>query len=472
MRQKINGLKSFLIFAGLTGLLVLIASLLPQTLLAEEKFKDTVEVTVYNDDLALIKDQRMLEIPAGNGRIAFNDVAARIDPTSVMFRPLTRTGLRVLEQNYEYDVVGSTRLFQKYIGQKIALTTTKGERIQGYLMGTEGGIILASKPNGGEVSVITGEIQSITFPDLPDGLVTRPTLVWLLHNPSKDAQQPVEVTYLTGGLSWKADYVATVNAGDDRVDLTGWVTLNNQCGVDYKNARLKLVAGDVNRVPDAQPKRAKDFLYNTLEESVADTGFKEESFIEYHLYKLGRPTTLQHNQTKQVELLSATSVAAKKRFIYEGAVNPKKVKVMLEFDNTEKNNLGIPLPKGRIRVQKADSDNSLQFIGEDRIDHTPTDEKVRIYLGNAFDIVGERIRTQVVNVSERSREESYRITLRNHKKEAVTITAIESMRGWPEWKITKADKKYKTTEASMAEFTVDIPPSGETVINYTVRYKW
>lgn len=471
MRRETLPWKVLAVFIGIAGLLVLSLSLFPQTLRAEEKTNNTVEVTVYNENLALVKDQRQMEIPAGIGRVTFNDVAAMIDPTSVMFRSLGNPGLRVLEQNYEYDVVGSAKLLQKFIGQKITLTTAKGETLQGYLMGTEGGIILASQPNGGEVRVVTGNLQSITFPELPSGLVTRPTLVWLLSNPSKADQQPVEVSYLTGGLSWKADYVATVNANDDRVDLTGWVTLNNQSGVEYKDARLKLVAGDVNRVPDEEPTRARDYLMATKQEAAND-GFKEESFFEYHLYKLGRPTTLQNNQTKQVELLSAASVAANKRFIYEGAYQPKKVKVMLEFDNMEKNNLGMPLPKGRIRVQKADSDGSLQFVGEDRIDHTPKDEKVRIYLGNAFDIVGERIQTNVTKVSENSREESFKITLRNHKKEAVTVTAIESMMGWTEWKIVKSDQKYVKTESGKAEFTVAIPAGGEVTINYTVRYKW
>lgn len=439
---------------------------------AKDQPGEGVELTVYNQDLALVKERRVLELPSGVGELRFTDVAALIDPASVWFRSLTDPKVKVLEQNYEYDVISDAKLLQKYLGQKIRLATVKGETYEGYLVGTGANLIIASKPEGGEVKVInSGQIQGIFFPELPGGLVVRPTLVWLLSNPNRAGKQQVEVTYLTGGLSWKADYVATVNQTDDRLDLIGWVTLNNESGSEYKEAKLKLVAGEVNRVIEEKPEAAKVFLMRAAKEEVADAGFEEESFFEYHLYTLGRSTTIKNNQVKQVELLTAASIPVKKLFIYEGAINPDKVKVMLELKNSKENNMGMPLPKGRIRVQKADSEGSLQFIGEDRIDHTPKDEKVRVYMGNAFDIKGERIRTEVRELSKNSREESYRITLRNHKKEPVTVTAVEHLNRWSEWQIIKKDHDFVKTEAGKAEFTVTIPADGEKTINYTVRYK-
>ena len=457
-----------------TGLVLLLLVLLTgglNTLLAEEKPRSSQELTVYNDNLALVKDQRVLEVAAGLGTLKFSGVAALIDPTSVKFKSLSVPGVKVLEQNYEYDIISDLKLLEKYLGQKIRLSTVKGENYDGYLMSTGDNLILAAQPEGGEVKIIkAAQVQAISFPELPGGLVMRPTLAWLISNPGKTGPQQVELSYLTSGLSWHADYVATINQNDDRVDLTGWVTLDNKSGAEYSEARLKLVAGEINRAPEEN--RQKVYNYMMLPEAAAkDSGFQEESFFEYHLYTLGRPTTIKNNQLKQVELLTANTVSAKKLFIYEGAVDAKKVKVMLEFKNSKDNNLGIPLPKGRIRVQKADSEGSLQLIGEDRIDHTPKDEKVRINLGNAFDVVGERVRTNVKEPSKNIREETYQITLRNHKKEAVTITAIENLNRWSEWQIINNDHQYQKIDAGKVEFNVTIPPDGQETINYTVRYK-
>ncbi len=473
--MKIAGLHNKIGFYSLLATLLVIVAISSNSIFALglSQQGESVELTVYNQDLALVKDRRMLEIPAGVGELRFADVAAQIDPTSIWFRSLTEPKVKVLEQNYEYDVISDVRLLQKYLGQKIRLATVKGENYEGYLVSAGDDLIIASKPEGGEVRVIKSvQIQAVFFPEMPGGLVVRPTLVWLLSNPKQAGKQQVEVTYLTRGISWKADYVATVNQNEDRLDLIGWVTLDNKSGSEYKQAKLKLVAGDVNRVPEEERQGVeKLYLMRAAKEEMADFGFEEESFFEYHLYTLGRNTTIKNNQVKQVELLTGTSIPAKKLFIYEGALNPKKVKVMLELKNSKENNLGMPLPKGRIRVQKADSEGSLQFVGEDRIDHTPKDEKVRIYLGNAFDITGERIRTETREPSKNIREESYQITLRNHKKEAVTITAIEHLNRWNEWQIIKKDCDFLKTEAGKVEFTVTIPADGEKVINYTVRYK-
>lgn len=253
---------------------------------ADHREMEGVELTVYNQDLALVKERRIMELPAGFGELRFTEVAALIDPTSVWFRSLTEPKVRVLEQNYKYDVINDRKLLQKYLGQKIRLTTVKGDNYEGYLIGAGANLIIAAKPDGGEVKVIKSEqLQAVFFPEMPGGLVVRPTLVWLLSNPNKAGKQQVEVTYLTRGLSWKADYVATVNQLEDRLDLIGWVTLDNKSGSEYKQAKLKLVAGDVNRVPETmRPEAEKVLLMRATKEEAADAGFAEESFFEYHLY--------------------------------------------------------------------------------------------------------------------------------------------------------------------------------------------
>ncbi|HOJ78337.1 MAG TPA: DUF4139 domain-containing protein [Bacillota bacterium] len=429
-----------------------------------------VQLTVYNQDLALVKDRRVLVLNNGISNYRFTDVASKIDPTSVKFYTPNVTGIRVLEQNYEYDVVNDSKLLQKFLGEKITVVDTKGEVIEGYLLGAGENLVLSSNESGGEVQIIkNSQVKSIRFPELPGGLVVKPTLVWLLQNANKTGEQLVEVSYLTGGLSWSVDYVATINQKDDRVDLTGWVTLNNQSGASYENASLKLIAGKINQVKE-DPNLLRGLMLEKAK-AAGTNSFSEESFFEYHMYTLNRPTSLKNNQIKQVELLSANTVVAKKLFIYQGARDPKRVKTMLEFSNSSANNMGIPLPNGRIRVQKADQSGSLQFIGEDRIDHTPKDETVRIYLGDAFDIVGERIQTEVKEISKNSRELSYRIVLRNHKKEAVTVTAVEEMPYRGDWKITNSSHNYTKKDAAKVEFIVNIPANGEQVITYTVRYK-
>ncbi|HYH03344.1 MAG TPA: DUF4139 domain-containing protein, partial [Bacillota bacterium] len=276
-----------------------------------------VELTVYNQNLALVKEHRTLKLAAGISQVSFNDVAAFIDPTSVKFTASGIPGMRILEQNYEYDVINDTKLLQKYLGAKIKITNLKGETFEGYLISAQNNLIVSTQPGGGEVRIVKADqIQAIVFPELPNGLITKPTLVWLIQNPGKEGEQPVEVSYLTGGLSWKADYVATINESDNRIDFTGWVTLDNQSGRDYPEARLKLVAGDINRVPEDNHLAVREVLYKA-EAAGADQSFEEQSFFEYHLYTLSRPTTLKNYQVKQVELLTAAAIPAKKLYVYE-----------------------------------------------------------------------------------------------------------------------------------------------------------
>jgi hypothetical protein len=426
-----------------------------------------LSLTVYNQNLALVREIRELEIASGVSTLSFTDVAAQIDPTSVHFRSLTDADrLSILEQNYEYDLVGGQKILEKYVDREIRVLTEKGSVFTGKLLSAASDIVIQNQD--GAVQVIkAGAVQHFDFPKLPEGLITRPTLLWLLDNRGVKTHK-AEISYLTEGLNWHAEYVAVADQDDRFIDIGAWVSIENQSGTDYADARLKLVAGDVNRAEEARP------MFRTMALEAYDKGaepqFEEKAFFEYHLYTLQRRATVKNNQTKQISLFPAARTAVKKIFIYDGAQDEKKVRVHLEFKNSKSDGLGLPLPKGKIRVYKKDSDGSQEFVGEDRIDHTPADEKVRIFLGNAFDLAGERVQQSVKQIGKRSREEQYMITLRNHKKEAVEITVIERFQG--DWSITQKSHDFRKKDARTAEFTLPVPPSGESVLNYTVLVQW
>ena len=430
-----------------------------------------VQLTVYNDNLAVVKDRRRMTIPEGQGAVKFSDVAAQIDATSVHFESLSDPiGTQVLEQNYEYDLVNPTKLLDKYLDKEVMLLTRDQAIYTGTLLSqAEGRVIL--RDSEGKLQVVTGgeNLLKVELAGLPEGLITKPTLVWQTYS-AKPGDQLCQVTYMTAGISWKADYVMVVNDKDTEVDLTGWVTLDNQSGATYKDARLKLIAGDVNRAPEPRPimkrMRADAAL---MAESAPAPQFEEKAFFEYHLYTLQRPTTVGQAQTKQVQLLATSDVPAKKIFLYDGSRMGKKVEVKMEFKNSKENHMGMPLPRGRVRAFKADSDGSLEFIGEDQIDHTPKDEQLRILLGNAFDIVGERNQLDHKEVSRVVTEDTWEIKLRNHKQEPVTVTISEPQ--WGDWKVIKSTNQGRKKDARTLEFTVDIPADGEGVITYTVQIR-
>lgn len=432
-----------------------------------------MEVTVYNQDLGLIKDVRTLRLKAGLQDLSVVDVAARIDPTSVHFKSLTAPdAVSVLEQNFQYDLISTQKLLEKYLDKEIELEKNVGlegrkERVKGTLLSVQGGMVLKSD---GKLLVNPG--GSPILPELPEGLLTRPTLLWKLES-SKGGSHETEISYMTGGMSWQSDYVAVANADDTKMDLNAWVTLNNNSGATYKDAKLKLVAGDVNR---ARQDRYEDKLMAVRGASMAakeDRGFQERGFFEYHLYALQRPTTLRDNEQKQIELASAANVPMKKLYIYEGARGSKKVSVMLEFKNTKADNLGMPLPKGRVRVYKKDTDGSLILAGEDNIDHTPKDEKVRVKMGEAFDVVGERKQTDTkLDTRGRRIQESFEIKLRNHKDSDVVVTVVERFHGYLGWRLEAQSHKHEKKDSRTAEFSVPVKKGGETVVTYTVKYSW
>ena len=453
-----------------------------------EAAETNLSLTIYNAGSALVRDRRQFSLEKGFNEIAFSEVAATIDPTSVLFKSLTDPlNTFVLEQNFEYDLVNTSALYEKYLDQQIVVVTDDGTEYRGRLLSVQGGIILQDDRN--EVKVIAGNVQEVSFPELPEGLITKPTLVWHLLA-GQAGPQDVEITYLTGGISWQADYVVLLNSEDNGIDLDGWVTLNNTSGAAYKDAQLKLIAGDLQRLP--QSGLAADEIYFESERAAGAEQVEQREFFEYHLYEIPRPVSVKDNETKQIEFVSASNVPAEKFFVYDGlqcrnnywycrysgypqtdasygiASNPK-VMVMLEFD-TDK--VDADLPRGRVRLYKEDVDGAALLIGEDAIDHTPKGENLRLYIGDAFDIVGERIQTDFRRPSEKRLEEDFEITLRNHKDEDVEIRVVEHLFRWSEWKILHSNADYTKLDSSTIEFRITLPANGETTLTYGVRYFW
>lgn len=438
---------------------------------------------------AIINEWRRLSLGYGPNTIRFQDVARLIDPSTVKFCSLTDEETQVLEQNYEYDLVSREKLLEKYIDMEIILEkefeeTGKIERRQAILVSTAGGIIVNM-----DEEIHLDPAGRIILPKLPGGLITRPTLVWLV-DAKRSGEHLVTVSYETKGIAWNADYIAVIKEADKYLDLAGWVTIDNRSGATYKDAEIKLVAGDVHRA--APPGLRPGVMYEMAEAKEIGRGFVEKPFFEYHLYTLKRPSTLKDNSQKQLELFSPVSdVPCKKILLYYG--NPglysfypspqtdrnlgtqsnKKVDIYLHFRNDERSKLAIPLPAGRVRVYKEDVGNSLEFIGEDTIDHTPKNEEVLLKLGSAFDIVGERKQTDFkVDYTKDWMEESFEIVLRNHKDEDVEVIVKENLFRWINWEITRKSHEYEKVDARTIHFKVKIPRNGEKKITYTVRYSW
>lgn len=438
-----------------------------------------MSLTVYNVNLGLIKDVRDIDLAKGIGNLRFMDVASEIIPPSVAIRSLIDTNsFSILEQNYEYDLLNPQKLLDKYVGKKIKLFNknpyTEREEI-------EEATLLSN--NGGAIYQIDDEITfnypgRVIFPEVPDDLISKPTLVWMFEN-TLTSKQKVEASYLTNGINWHADYVVTLNDKDDMANMSGWVTIENMSGTTYKDAKLKLVAGDVNRVKDERDYEER--MMYAAKAMAAEEQFKEDAFFEYHIYTLQRNSTIKNNQTKQINLVTADDIPVKKEFIFQGTayyyrtqygqpLSNQKVGVYVEIANMEKNNLGIPLPKGTIRIYKNDNEGSLQFIGEDSIDHTPKDEKIKVKLGDAFDVVGSRKQTSWNKIAYDTYEAGFEISLRNHKNEDVVVKVAEPIPG--DWKMISSSHDYVKTEAFTAEFNIPVPKDKEIKLNYKVRMKF
>lgn len=446
--------------------------------------QQSVAVTIYNQNLALVKDQRKVKLNAGLNKLALRDVSAQIRPETALIRSLTSTGsLSILEQNFDFDLLTPQKMLEKYVGRNVGIIKTNPSNgietlEQAQVLSANNGVVLKIGDR-----IETGLPGRIVYHDVPANLRDRPTLVVQLNNKTA-AEQHVELSYLTGGLGWKADYVAELNAAEDKLDLSGWVTLTNTSGTSYRNAKLQLVAGDVNRVPELRP-MAKTMRMDAMA-AEAPAPMAEESLLEYHLYTLDRPTTIAENQTKQVALLSATGVPARKELVLQGAdyyyqssygdLGQKlKVGVFLEFDNKEASKLGLPLPKGVMRVYKKDSAGNAQFVGEDHIDHTPKNESVRLKLGDAFDVTADKKQTDFKKLPNPAKgssafESAYEIVLKNAKKERVTVMVQEPIPA--EWKILKSSHPHEKATSNTAVWKIDIPAEGKATLNYRVQVKY
>ncbi|HEY9868682.1 MAG TPA: DUF4139 domain-containing protein [Candidatus Obscuribacterales bacterium] len=450
-----------------------------------------VSLTIYNQNFGLVKDVRSVDLKEGINYLRFEDVAAMIDPTSVSFESLTAPNAVVVrEQNYQYDLMDPNTILSKSVGKNVKfkqyLPGGQIVELSGVLLNppvatvsdTEGRVStrhqgLVLKTGEGVVLNPSGQAE---LTELPAGLVSKPSLLWKLES-TKAGKHQTEIGYQTAGLNWRCDYVAVSNPDDSQADLTSWVTLDNKSGATYKNASLKLLAGDVHRV---QPPVRPMMMRGAATAAAAPAPqFKEQAFAEYHLYTLKGKTDVNQNETKQLSLFNANNVPTKKLFIFEPEApvvygywregDNQKVKVKLEIENSEANHLGMPLPKGKVRVYKHDQDGALQFIGEDMIEHTPRDEKVRLYIGDAFDLVGERKQTNYQRVSDHVQRMSYEISLRNHKDSAVTIAAVEHSYG--QWKILESSHPYTKKDARTFEFSVKVPARGEVKITYDIEVR-
>ena len=445
---------------------------------------------------ALVRVDRELAIPRGRGTIQFQDVAALIDPTTVKFLSLTDPeGTKVLEQNFQFDLVSQDKLLSRYVDRGISVEQQSGDGVklvEGTLVSSNDGLVI--RGSDGQIHALR-QWNSIRFGELPGGLITRPTLEWDVVS-GRGGTQEARVSYQTGGITWWADYNLVFTPGADAnsgsVDVGAWVSLLNQSGARYQDAKLKLIAGDVNRVQEPRLLRAKMQDMVAMEAASAPAGFEEKAFFEYHMYTLGRPATLPNNSTKQIELFdAATRVPARKRLVYDGTAgmgfygglvqepeygpgSNKQVDVFLTFRNDRNSGMGMPLPAGRMRVSQQDkADGSLEFIGEDAIAHTPKDEDVRVRLGKAFDVVGERRQTDfMVNTKGRVMEEAFEIKLRNHKDQAVEVVVHESLYRWNTWQLVQQSQPFDKKDAQTIEFPVKIAADGEATVTYRVRYTW
>ena len=445
-----------------------------------------VAVTIYNDDLALVKDQRRVQLPTGTSALAFRDVSARMRPETALLRSITApSGLTLWEQNFDFDLLTPQKLLEKYVGHTVQVLRTNPTTGQDtaesatVLAATEGVVLKIGQ------RIETGIPGRLVFDEVPANLRDRPTLVMSLDNTTV-APQDVELSYLTGGLGWKADYVVELGPKEDKLDVSGWITLTNTSGATYRNAKLQLVAGDVNQVQPQLASRVRNMAMAAPAMAMEKRAVAEESLFEYHLYTLARPTTVAENQTKQVALLSATAVPARKELLLRGSdyyyqssqgdLGQKiKVAAYLEFDNKEAAHLGMPLPKGIVRVYKKDASGNAQFIGEDRIDHTPKNETVRLKLGDAFDVTADKKQTDFKKLSASGKnnyvmESAYEIVLKNAKKEPVVVVVQEPMPG--DWQILSTSHPATKGSSNTSVWRIAVPAESSTTLTYRALVKF
>lgn len=462
-----------------------------------------VSLTIYNQNFGVVKERRTVELQSGRTMVIVEDVAQQIDPTTVHFKSLTAPdAVAVREQNYQYDLINPLTMLNKSVGKRVTIRQNLGNgkerELTGIILAPVTATVAQTGEGGGGVSynglviqsddgrIVLNPVGEAQLHEMPEGLVPIPRLVWLVDS-TRAGSHEAEISYMTQGMTWRADYVVVLSEDDKFVDVTGWVTLDNKSGASFENANLQLIAGDVRRIqPPGMGGRPMRMAEKA--DALAAPAFQEESLFEYHLYTLDGTTTVRNNEQKQMTLLSAQKAPCVKKFVYDGRTgfwgifnpdyrpgeqwdtsNYKKVNIIVEVKNS-KPNLGIPLPKGRMRLYKADSRGSLQFVGEDEIDHTPRDETVKLRVGDAFDVVGEHKRTNFRRIAEREVEESFEITIKNHKSEDITVSVIEHL--WADWRILQKSHDFVKRDARTVEFPVKVPKDGSVTVTYTARTRW
>ncbi|MGA9779512.1 MAG: hypothetical protein WBS33_14675 [Verrucomicrobiia bacterium] len=478
---------------NLTPILLLTGALLPALVTAQPA------LTIYNENFAVVRDAVPLDLKSGVNDVRYDDATAQVEPDSVILRdPAGKHSLQILEQNYRNDPVTQELLLSLFEGKTIDFermrlkdNTQTPEIIPGKII--RSGYVPGGNPEQPIIEV-NGKLQfslpgQPLFPDLGDDTVLKPTLNWLLQS-DKPGKFDAEVGYITGGFTWEADYNLVSPEKGDLVDLIGWVTMSNNSGKTFRDAKIKLMAGDVNRIQPNLPMggiAGRMMLAESMNEAPTVT---EKAFDEFHLYSIARPTTLRDRETKQVEFVHAEHVVAPTIYVYNGAPGyrfygglnydrgystegNKKIQVMREFVNSDTNHLGIALPAGKLRFYRRDADGQLEFVGEDRIDHTPRNETIRVTTGNAFDLVGERKQTDFhVDTGDKWMDESFEIKLRNRKKEQVEIRVVEPLYRWSNWEITQKSDEFTKKDSQTIEFRVPVKPDEEKVVSYTVHYSW
>ena len=445
----------------------------------------SVAVTIYNENLALVKDQRRVVLEAGRNRLALREVSARMRPETALLRSLSHPGaLSLVEQNFDFDLLTPAKLLEKYVGRNVKIVrthpTTGVESFEtATVLAASSGVVLRIGDR-----IETGLPGRIVYDGVPPNLRDRPTLVTELDS-ARGGMQNLELSYLSGGLAWKADYVAELNGADTALDLNGWVTLTNTSGTAYPNAKLQLVAGDINRVRE-ELRLSQRAMADRVAEAAPASKMAQEALFEYHLYTLARPTTIADNQTKQVALLSAQAVPVVKELVLQGSdyyyrssvggIGQKmKVGVFVQLENRESSHLGMPMPKGVVRVYKKDGAGNAQFVGEDRIDHTPKNETVRLKLGEAFDLTADKKQTDFKRREPTNRasyvfESAYEIVLRNAKKEAASVVVREPVPG--DWTMLEETQRHAKVAAGSAEWRVHVPAEGSTTLRYRVLVRY
>jgi hypothetical protein len=426
-------------------------------ILGQSNQQNSVSVTVYNQNLGVVKDFRSIDLSSGRSKINITDVAQQIDPTSVHIK----LNGEVLEQNYQYDLVSLDKILRKFINQNIRLVSETNETVEGKLLSAIGGQIVLERSEGGLVMLPNVNKYRFSVDYLPEGLITQPTLVWDVNSYSS-GKQDVEISYQTKGMNWHAEYVAVLNEDDTALDLNSWVSVENTSGATYKNAKLKLVAGDINLIQDYQIRGGLERVYAMDKSTVSEQQFQENEFFEYHIYNLQRQTTIANNETKQISLFEASNVSAKKKFFYGSVSNQrywkqsgqKKIAVIVEFENSEEYGLGVPMPNGKVRVYKSDGE-SLEFVGEDLVGHTPANEKVKLKIGDAFDVLAEEVQTE---------------TFKNRKKENIVIEVERNL--GTNWEILKSSVEYNKKDAFRITFNVPVEADSETKLTFRVRYRY